>query len=72
MKHGEIYLFKPLRFELNPERHRSPRIGLFLERISDPSGWRPSKFKILGPEGVEELWSNRWVFDSVTEFVGEE
>ncbi len=72
MKPGEIYIFSPFVFEQNPERHRSPRIGLFLERIADPSGWRPARFKVLGPEGIEELWCNRWGCDPVPEFVGEE
>ena len=73
MKSGEIYLFSPFVFEQNPERHRSPRIGLFLERIAWQSfGAGPSRFKILGPEGIEELWSNRWGCDPVPDFVGEE
>jgi len=69
MKTGEIYLFKPYVYEQNPERHCFPRIGLFLGLIKDYSGWRPSKFRILGPEGIEELWSNRWAVDPIPEFV---
>ena len=72
MKPGEIYVFTPFAYEYNPERHRSPVIGLFLKRIKHRTGWGPSKFKILSPEGVEELWSNRWSSDPVPEFVGEE
>ena len=74
MKPGEIYLFTPFQFDYNPpvKMGRKSMVGIFLERVIDSSGWRPSRFKVLGPEGIEELWSNRWGCDPVPEFVGEE
>ena len=73
MKPGEIYLFSPFQLEHNPSvmMGRKSMVGIFLERIIDPSGWRPSKFKVLCPAGIEELWNNQWSCDPVPEFVGE-
>jgi hypothetical protein len=51
---------------------RKPMVGLFLERVKAHSGWLHSKYRILGPQGVEDLWSNQWSSDPVPDFVGEE
>ena len=74
MKPGEIYLFTPFQLDYNPivKMGRKSMVGIFLERVIDSSGWRPSRFKVLGPKGVEELWCNQWVSDPVPKFVGEE
>lgn len=74
MKPGEIYLFTPFQLDHNPivKMGRKSMVGIFLEKVIDHSGWRPSRFKVLGPEGVEELWNNQWACDPVPEFVGEE
>ncbi len=46
MKPGEIYIFSPFVFEQNPERHRSPRIGLFRGWGQVPGGMEHvGKFK---------------------------
>lgn len=71
MKRGEIYIFSPFKLDYNPERFKSPFVGLFLERIPDPSRWRPTQFRVLGPRGVEDLYCNQWATDPVPNFVEE-
>ncbi len=66
---GNIYIFSPFQFYNNPEIDRKPMIGIFLERIPDPSKWRPAQFKVLGPHGIELLWCNRWALDPIPEFI---
>lgn len=72
MKPGEIYLFSPFQYEYNPERNKSPKIGLFLCRVKGSSGLIKSyseltRWRILGPQGIEELWCNQWAIDPISE-----
>lgn len=57
---GNIYIFSPLKIYNNPEKNDEPFVGLFIQNIKDPSGWHPTRFKILGPCGIRVLWCNRW------------
>ena len=68
---GNIYIFSPFQFYNNPEIDRKPMIGIFLERIPDPSPsrWRPAQFKVLGPHGIKLLCCNRWALDPIPEFI---
>lgn len=74
MKSGMIYVFSPFQVDYNPmaQLGRKPMVGLFLERVTTHSGWLHSKYRVLGPQGVEDLWSNQWSCDPVPVFVGEE
>ena len=67
---GNIYIFSPRQFYNNPEIDRKPMIGIFLERIPDPSSWRPAQFKVLGPskrfDEIKQPYQGRFILSTVS------
>ena len=60
---GILYVFKPFQYEYNPEFDEPPKVAVLLARVRDSNGWQPGKYRILGPNGIEELWNNRWYIE---------
>lgn len=57
---GEIYNFSPIQVDYNPAKNKEPFIGIFIEKIIDPSGWRQPQYKVYGQGRQRVLWSTRW------------
>ena len=67
---GDMVKVDPYDAHNNAALHQPPFVGLYLGFENDPSGRRPRRNKVLGPDGLVILWGNQWHLERIPEFVG--
>lgn len=60
---GSLCLFTPFGYEYNPERSSPPKLALFLGRRRKEG--HIGQWIVLGGNGVEHLWNNRWAVEEI-------
>lgn len=64
---GSLYLFTPFTYEYNTECSSPPKVAILLGRKEN---MQVGQWIILGGNGVEYLWNNRWFCEPISESAG--
>jgi len=64
---GDPVICSPFKWEYNPEKDSPPFVGMFIGRRPSPTGSNISQHGVLGPNGMNWLWCNRWAVEIINE-----